>query len=110
MARLVRTKDLVKGTGPAVAKGDLVVIEFETDLPRGDKVHSKRRSEFVLGARRVIAGLEDGVLGMSTGGTREIRVPPHLAYGAKGTVTIPANAALRLVVTVKHIEKQTSSR
>jgi FKBP-type peptidyl-prolyl cis-trans isomerase len=69
-----------------------------------------RRSEFVLGARHVIAGLRAGVEGMRAGGTREIRVPPHLAYGAKGTGPIPPNAALRLVVTLKHIEKQATPR
>jgi peptidylprolyl isomerase len=96
----------VAGTGPAAAKGDLVVIEFETYLPRGAKVHSMRRSEFVLGARRVIAGLEAGVQGMSVGGTREIRVPPHLAYRDKGTATIPPNAALRLIVKLNRIDKR----
>jgi hypothetical protein len=45
MARPVRTKDLVKGTEPTAGKGDLVTIEIETYLPRGDKVHSKRRVE-----------------------------------------------------------------
>jgi len=110
MARLVRTKDLVKGTGPVAAKGDLVVIDFETYLPRGEKIHGERRVEFVLGARRVIAGLEAGVQGMSAGGKREIRVPPHLGYGERGTDTIPPNAALRLLVTLHHMEKQTTPR
>jgi FKBP-type peptidyl-prolyl cis-trans isomerase len=110
MARLVRTKDLVKGTGPAVEKGDWVVIDFETYLPRGGQVHGERRAEFVVGARRVIAGLEAGLQGMKVGGTREIRVPPHLAYRDKGTGTIPPNAALRLVVTLHQIGKQTTPR
>jgi FKBP-type peptidyl-prolyl cis-trans isomerase len=105
MAKLVRTKDVVKGTGPTAAKGDLVVVEFETYLPRGGKVHSMRRSEFVLGARRMIAGMEAGVHGMSVGGTREIRVPPHLAYRDKGSSAIPPNAALRFIVKLIRINK-----
>ena len=51
MARLVRTKDLTEGTGPVASKGDLVVVDLEIHLPRGDKVYS------------------------GPGGTREIRVP-----------------------------------
>jgi FKBP-type peptidyl-prolyl cis-trans isomerase len=95
MTRLVRKKDVVKGTGPAAAKGDTVLIDVEGYLPKGDKVLSERGLSFALGARRVIAGLEHGVQGMCVGGTREIRVPPHLAYGDKGTPTVPRKAALR---------------
>jgi FKBP-type peptidyl-prolyl cis-trans isomerase len=61
---------------------------------------------FALGSRRVIAGLEYGVQGMSVGGTREIRVPPHLAYGDKGTATVPPKAALKLVVKLKDAQKK----
>lgn len=110
MARLVRTKDLTEGTGPAASKGDLVVLDLEIYLPRGDKVYSRPRTEFVIGSRRVIAGLEAGVQGMRLGGTREIRVPPHLAYGDQGTATIPPKAALRLVVKLHRVEKQTTPR
>jgi FKBP-type peptidyl-prolyl cis-trans isomerase len=107
MGRLVRTKDLVKGAGPVASKGDVVVVDIEVYLPRGDMAHSHEQITFVLGSRRVIAGLEAGVQGMSAGGTREIRVPPHLAYGDKGTATIPPKAALRLVVNLHQVTKQT---
>ena len=47
---------------------DLGHLEY---LPRGDMAHSHEQITFVLGSRRVIAGLEAGVQGMSAGGTRE---------------------------------------
>src|SRR5690349_21552004 len=108
MAKLVHSKDLVMGTGPSVSKGDRVVLDLEIYLPRGEKVFSEK-TEFVVGSRRVIAGLEAGVQGMSVGGMREIHVPPHLAYGDRGTATIPPKAALRLRVTLHQVEKQTTS-
>jgi len=95
----------VKGAGPSATKGDTVLIDVDGYLPKGDKVLTQQQLTFVLGARRVIAGLEYGMLGMSAGGTREIRVPPHLAYGDKGTETIPPKAALRLVVKLHAIKK-----
>jgi FKBP-type peptidyl-prolyl cis-trans isomerase len=110
MATLVRKKDKMKGTGPTAARGDTVSIDIEGYLPRGDKVLSEQGLTFVLGARRVIAGLEAGILGMSAGGTREIRVPPHLAYGEKGTATIPPRAALRLVVKLHQVKKPSATR
>ena len=61
MAKLVRTKDVVIGTGPAALKGDAVIVDVEGFLPRGDKVLSLQQIRIVLGERRVIAGLEAGV-------------------------------------------------
>lgn len=108
MTRNVRKKDLVKGTGPVAAKGDRVSVDIEGYLPKGDRVLAERGLVFVLGARRVIAGLEYGIQGMSAGGTREIRVPPHLGYGDKGTLTIPPKASLRLVVMLHDVRKRSS--
>lgn len=107
MTRTVRKKDLVKGIGASALKGDTVRVDIEGYLPKGDKVLSEQGLVFVLGSRRVIAGLEYGVVGMSVGGTREIRVPPHLAYGDKGTATIPPKAALRLIVKLDDVQKTT---
>ena len=108
-AQLVRKKDLVKGTGPSASKGDTVSIDVEGYLPKGDKVLSESGLVFAVGSRRVIAGLEYGVQGMSVGGTREIRVPPHLAYGDKGTPTVPPKASLRLVVKLNDVQKKKSA-
>lgn len=105
MTRLVRKKDLIKGAGPTASKGDTVSIDVEGYLPKGEKVLSEQGLAFKLGARRVIAGLEYGVQGMSMGGIREIRVPPNLAYGDKGTATVPPKAALRLVVKLNEVQK-----
>jgi len=106
MGQLVRKKDLVKGAGPRASKGDTVSVDVEGYLPKGDRVLSLRRFTFVLGSRRVIAGLEYGVQGMSAGGTREIRVPPHLAYRDRGTAIVPPKAALRLIVTLNDVQKK----
>ena len=47
------------------------------------------------------AGLFYGLHGMRVGGTRTLRIAPHLAYGEKGVPgLIPANAVLTVEVTV----------
>lgn len=106
MAKLVRTKDLTVGKGTAAQKGDKLTVDIVGYLPRGENVLSEKGLEFVLGARRVIAGLEKGVEGMNVGGEREIHIPPHLAYGDKGTLTVPPKAALRLVVRLINVSKK----
>lgn len=49
----------------------------------------------------MFAGLFYGVEGMRVGGTRKLRIAPHLAYGAEGVPgAIPSNALLTVEVTV----------
>ena len=50
----------------------------------------------------LFAGLFYGVVGMRVGGTRTLRIAPHLAFGAEGLPgVIPANALLTAELTAR---------
>ena len=57
----------------------------------------RRRAARIVG----FAGLFYGLQGMRVGGTRTLRIAPHLGYGEQGVPgVIPANALLTVEVTV----------
>ena len=53
--------------------------------------YSREREEpfqFLLGAGKVMEGWDEGLVGMCAGEIRKIIVPPHLAYGDRGSGTL----------------------
>ncbi len=92
------------GTGAAAKAGQKVSVHYTGWLKNGgkkfDSSHDRNRPfEFVLGQGKVIKGWDEGVKGMKVGETRQLVIPPELAYGARGTgADIPPNAPLIFVV------------
>jgi FKBP-type peptidyl-prolyl cis-trans isomerase FkpA len=90
--------ELVAGEGAEAMSGQRVTVhyigwfldgeKFDSSLDRGDPF------SFQLGAGGVIAGWDEGVVGMRVGGTRRLVIPPDLAYGEAGRSGIPPNSTL----------------
>jgi len=52
--------------------------EFDASWNRGTPL------PLTVGVGQVIAGWDQGLLGMKVGGRRTLRIPSHLAYGSQG--------------------------
>jgi hypothetical protein len=91
-------QDLVIGTGATAATGDLVTVNYVGTLTNGTKFDSSydrnQPYTFRLGAGAVIAGWDQGVVGMKVGGKRRLTIPPSLGYGSQPNGPIPANSTL----------------
>ena len=81
--------DLVEGDGDEATAGQTALVhyvgvaystgeEFDASWNRGEAF------AFPLGGGRVIAGWDQGVVGMKVGGRRRLVIPPHLGYGDRG--------------------------
>ncbi|GLF96260.1 FKBP-type peptidyl-prolyl cis-trans isomerase [Streptomyces yaizuensis] len=82
-------KDIWEGDGAEAQAGQVVTVhyvgvsfstgeEFDASWNRGEPFR------FPLGGGRVIAGWDQGVVGMKVGGRRQLTIPAHLGYGDRG--------------------------
>lgn len=81
--------DIVVGTGAEAVNEKTVVINYTGTFEDGrvfDSSVGRDPIEFPLGAGWVIAGWDQGIVGMKVGGQRHLVIPGDLAYGAEGRV------------------------
>ncbi|MCO4746075.1 MAG: FKBP-type peptidyl-prolyl cis-trans isomerase, partial [Proteobacteria bacterium] len=91
------------GEGDAVAKGDTALVEYTGWTSDGTRFDSSYLRDgpipVQVGAGRVIAGWDEGLLGMKVGELRQLVIPPNLGYGATGRPpTIPGGETLTFEV------------
>ena len=90
--------DVKEGKGDAVKAGGDVKVHYSgwlTDAPASLFDSSVKRGEPIeFPLTGVIKGWQQGIPGMKPGGVRRLKIPPELAYGARGRPGIPANSTL----------------
>jgi FKBP-type peptidyl-prolyl cis-trans isomerase FkpA len=108
------TDELV-GTGAVTAaKGSTLTVYYSGYL-YNDSVTDKKGVRFdslrtgsafsvKLGDNKVIAGWEQGLLGVKEKGKRTLVIPASLAYGSNAQPNIPANSALIFDIEVKSVQ------
>lgn len=106
---LLKIEIMKQGVGQKVQSGDTVLVHYTGTLEDGTKFDSSldrgKPFSFTLGEGRVIAGWEQGVLGMRTGEKRKLTIAPELGYGESGAGNlIPPNATLIFEVEVLGIK------
>lgn len=98
--------DVAVGKGTAVRAGYIAFVHYTLRLGDGTEVDSSRKQDrtpfnFLVGAKQVIAGWDEGLLGMMPGGRRKLRIPAELGYGEMGIPdAIPGGAILWFDVEV----------
>ncbi|XP_001376648.4 peptidyl-prolyl cis-trans isomerase FKBP9 [Monodelphis domestica] len=78
--------------------GDFLRYHYNASLLDGtvfDSSYSRNRTfDTYIGQGYVIAGMDEGLLGVCVGERRRITIPPHLGYGEEGRGNIPGSAVL----------------
>ncbi|MFO0598554.1 MAG: FKBP-type peptidyl-prolyl cis-trans isomerase [Myxococcaceae bacterium] len=89
--------DIKVGDGETATNGSTVTVHYRgtlTDTTVFDSSYTREPLTFKLGARRVIRGWDQGLVGMRVGGKRTLVIPPSLGYGSKAKPNIPPNSHL----------------
>ena len=99
---------LTEGEGDVVAEnGDRITVDYEgrLDDQNGSVFDSSETGpfSFVLGEGKVIAGWEQGLVGVKVGQVLTLTIPPELAYGATPPPGIPPNSTLFFEIEVLDI-------
>jgi peptidylprolyl isomerase len=103
------TEDVVEGTGSAAKSGDMVEMQYVgVSWSTGEQFDASWDSgqpfSFELGSGGVIAGWDQGIVGMKPGGRRLLIIPPELGYGETGAGgAIGPNETLVFVVDLVRI-------
>ncbi|MES2305253.1 MAG: FKBP-type peptidyl-prolyl cis-trans isomerase [Gemmatimonadota bacterium] len=94
-------RDLKVGKGPAAKTGMQVSANYAVYFTDGKLIETNDKGPpitFTLGTQGIIAGWNEGLVGMKVGGTRQLIVPSALAYGQSGRGEIGPNTPLFFTV------------
>ena len=97
-------RDITVGSGAAVTSGMALTVRYTGWLPNGTQFDANQSPAtpfaFTVGVGQVIAGWDQGFVGMKVGGRRQLVIPPSLGYGSQSAGSIPANSILVFTVDV----------
>ena len=96
-------RDITVGTGPVIANGQALTVRYTGWLSNGSQFDSNTTTAgfpFTLGVSNVIPGWHEGLQGARVGTTRQLIVPPALAYGSGNYGPIPGNSVIVFNVEV----------
>lgn len=103
----LQTKDLVVGTGTTAVASSTVLVQYVgADYADGKDFDSSWQSHQAASfpLAQVVPGFAQGIVGMKTGGRREIVIPPALGYGASGDPpAVKADETLVFVVDLLQV-------
>lgn len=112
------------GSGPAIERQHIYLVRLKLWLNKGDAVKWESAwglmdrarledegetliTDLRIDRENLIPGLFYGIAGMRVGGTRKLRISPHLAYGKNGIPEIiPPDAVLIAEFTVLEERKR----
>jgi FKBP-type peptidyl-prolyl cis-trans isomerase FkpA len=96
MSYALYVEDVVVGTGVRVDIGSTISVNYAGFLVNGTRFTPDATDpfSFVLGVGYILDGWNQGLVGMKVGGVRKLVIGSRLAFGPKGSGTVPAQSTV----------------
>ena len=115
-AGTLQIKNLIAGTGPAVAKGDLAVVSFVGYTWNAHKEVANTYKEgqpqpWTIG--QLLPGLDKGVTGQKAGGRVMLTIPPKEGFGQQGNQQLgvaPTDTLVFVIDILGRYNKSTTAK
>jgi FKBP-type peptidyl-prolyl cis-trans isomerase len=106
----LQAKTLVQGTGPALAKGDDAVVNYQGQIWKDGKVFDSswkngQPALFPIGTGATVPGFDKGLTGAKVGSRVLLVLPPAEGYGKKGNAQAGIKGTDTLVFVVDILAK-----
>ncbi|MBO2465857.1 FKBP-type peptidyl-prolyl cis-trans isomerase [Actinomadura violacea] len=106
----LQAKTLVQGTGPALAKGDDAVVNYQGQIWKGGKVFDSsfkngQPAMFPIGVGKTVPGFDKGLTGAKVGSRVLLVLPPAEGYGKNGNAQAGIKGTDTLVFVVDILAK-----
>jgi peptidylprolyl isomerase len=105
----LKVEDERVGTGAVAERGDTLSMNYKGTLLNGevfDQSYGRGPFDFMLGSGHVIAGWDQGIVGMKVGGKRKLTIPASMGYGDQGSPPkIPGKATLIFEVELLNVTR-----
>jgi peptidylprolyl isomerase len=101
----LKVETIVTGTGPAVKSGQTISVNYVgVSYTTGQEFDASwtggQPASFQIGAGKVIAGWDQGLVGVKVGSRVQLDIPTDLAYGADAAAQGKPAGPLRFVVDI----------
>lgn len=108
-AAVIKSTPLKEGTGPAIADGDTVTMDYTIKLVNDVVVDTTIKKDgkpftFTVGNRETITGIDAGVVGLKAGSEQLLFIPPKLGL-AYGGATVPPQSPLIAEIEIRKVVK-----
>ncbi|WP_131740416.1 FKBP-type peptidyl-prolyl cis-trans isomerase [Actinomadura roseirufa] len=106
----LQVKTLVQGNGPALAKGDDAIVNYQGQIWKGGKLFdsswsSGRAAKFPIGTGGTVPGFDKGLTGAKIGSRVLLVLPPEEGYGKNGNQQAGIKGTDTLVFVVDVLAK-----
>ena len=105
-------EDVIVGDGAEITVGKGALVDYVGTLEDGTMFDTSLPEDggpgpfsFIFGVGQVIAGWDQGLVGMRVGGRRILTIPASLAYGSQSRPGIPANSTLIFEVVLLLVQE-----